>query len=238
MFDSRFIAQLQQLVQRLIRSTIAEPRLAIVRQLHPSLYAAKVQFLPEGASGNGVDALSGWLPIQSDVIGETNPPMVGEQVMVVFQEHDRTVGSIAGRHHDLVNLPPQNNGQMAAKSGERWYTHPKTGAGFRFLNTGDVYVYGPGSSNAQAAIHFDPAGDVVISALAGAKVQLSSDTEVDVGNATMTLQTFILSTCANAINSHTHTVTGVAAGSVVRTTGGPNGTLINPSDITTVAKAN
>ncbi|TAL01840.1 MAG: baseplate assembly protein [Rhodospirillaceae bacterium] len=136
--NSQFVAQIQQLVERVIRSRIAEPRLAIVRANHPTLYAAKVQFLPEGGSGNGVDALSGWLPILSPVVGNgfglISPPNVGDQVLVVFQEHSRKVGIIVGRLFDLINLPPQG-----VPAGETWLVH-KSGSFFKFTNDGGIHT--------------------------------------------------------------------------------------------------
>jgi len=102
-------------VQRTLRALVADPRVAIVQSFDAARYAATVQLMPEGTQ-------TGWLPILVDWMGNgwgsLAPLSQGDQVLIVFQEHDMDSGIIAGRLYDQRNAPPQS-----APSGERWLVH-------------------------------------------------------------------------------------------------------------------
>ena len=198
-------------VRRLIRAEVADPRIATVTDVDTGTIT--------GLFAARVKLLpegtqTGWLPIQSSWIGNgwgvLAVPKVGAQVYVSFQENNRSVGSITGFHYDTTNPPPQG-----AQQGELWMIH-ETGSAFKMLASGDVSL----------------------ASADGQKLMLSSDTEVDVGDSTQDLTTFVLSTCQDAINNHKHRVLGVMAGGATLETSTPEDTLISDDDLTTVAKAN
>lgn len=117
----------------------ASPRMATITSYDPTQYAVKVKILPEGQFVDGAAGETGWLPLQTDWVGngwgEMIGPNIGDQVMVLFQEHDAGSGQAARFVFDSKNAP-MNPGPP---SGERWMVH-KNGQLLKFTNDGKVLL--------------------------------------------------------------------------------------------------
>lgn len=124
-----------------LRNSIADPRMGIVTSYDPVRHAAKVKVMPEFADPdqNGDVVESGWLPIaviwSGNGWGIYSPPTPGDQVMIVYQEHDVGSGVIIGRVYDASHLP------LAVSSGEFWLVH-QSGTFIKLTNDGSLTING------------------------------------------------------------------------------------------------
>ena len=108
-----------------------QPRFAVVTNVDPAKYTARVLLQPEGV-------LTGWLPILSQWVGAgwglVAPPVPGEQVLVLAQEGDAEHGVIVGRAFSDAAPAP---GGGAAVPGELWLVH-RGGAYLKLRNDGSI----------------------------------------------------------------------------------------------------
>ena len=104
----------------------AASRLGIVSAYDPATYSVKVMLQPEGAE-------TGWIPLGAVATGAGYgiyaAPVLGEQIVVSFQDGDRDAGVAEQRFFDNDNPP------AAVPSGEIWVLH-KSGAFFKLTNDG------------------------------------------------------------------------------------------------------
>jgi hypothetical protein len=117
----------------------ASPRMGKITAYDPNSYSVKAKILPEGEFVDGAEGETGWLPLQTNWVGngwgELIGPNIGDQVMVLFQEHDAGSGQASRFVFDGTNLPP-NPGPPA---GERWMIH-KNGQLLKFTNDGKILL--------------------------------------------------------------------------------------------------
>ena len=106
----------------------AQPRLAVVSSVNPTLASVRVMIQPE-------NVLSGWLPIGSAWVGAgwglCCLPSPGEQVLVLWQEGDPEHGIVVSRLWSKSALPPN------APVGEFWLVH-KSGSSLKLKNDGSI----------------------------------------------------------------------------------------------------
>ena len=104
----------------------AASRLGLVTAYDPGTYSVKVQFQPDMAE-------TGWIPLGALATGPGYgiyaAPVIGEQIVVAFQDGDRDAGVAEQRFFDNDNPP------APVPSGEIWILH-KTGAFFKLTNDG------------------------------------------------------------------------------------------------------
>ena len=106
----------------------AQPRIALVSSVNPTLCTARVMIQPE-------NVLSGWLPVTSVWVGAgwglCCLPSPGDQVLVIWQEGDAEHGIIVARLWSANAVPP------VAPVGEFWLVH-KSGSYLKLQNDGSI----------------------------------------------------------------------------------------------------
>ncbi len=127
----RFINTLKSHAAALDRRQ-GQPRFALVTNVDPNTYAARVTLQPEGV-------LTGWLPIVSAWAGNgwglVCLPTPGDQVMVIPQEGDAEHGVIIGTVYSNVSRP------AGSAVGELHIVH-RSGAALALLNDGTLRITG------------------------------------------------------------------------------------------------
>ena len=200
---------------RALNANIATARLGTVDGYDPNRHSVKVKLQPEGAT-------TGWLPLLTPWAGNEYgcfiAPLLGDQMMVVFQEGDVDAGVAIGMLHSDVDRP------LVVQGGECWLVH-KTGSLVKLTNDGKATV----SDKAGTTIVLNGDGTATLTATGGltvdANVQVNGNLTASGNLADVNGAHGTLAALRTDYDAHTHTVPNVLNGTGTATTSAPSPTI-------------